>query len=81
MRTPELDHPYTPSRDAKPPRTIKVWIGLSVEVDVDALEAEYGRTFTAAEARQDVKDSIPNVLYQAIYPESANIITSVKETK
>lgn len=62
-------------------RSLKVWIGVSIVIDVDALEAEYGRTFTAAEARADVKDSVPGILTQVLYPERSNIVLDVKETK
>lgn len=64
-------------------RTVKVWMAVSVEIDIDELAQEYGRTFTVAEARQDVKDSILGALTQAIYPQHAidKIVLSVKETK
>lgn len=58
-------------------RTTKVWMAVSVEIDVDALEAEYGRSFTIAEAKQDVKDSIPSVLAQVLYPEDSKVVLNV----
>lgn len=63
------------------PRTIKVWAQVSIEVDVDALAAEYGRSFTIAEAREDVFESISGVLAQTLYPESTNIVLHVTAKK
>lgn len=51
-------------------RTIKVAAYVTFDLDVSALEAEYGRTFTNAEARQDAKDSLVGVIAQTLYPES-----------
>lgn len=62
-------------------RTVKVWMAISVEIDIDALEAEYGRTFTVAEARDDVKSCIPSIISQALYPELTNIVLNVTTTK
>lgn len=50
-------------------RIIKVAAYVVVEVDVEELEATYGRSFTNAEAREDVRESIYNTAVQAAYPQ------------
>lgn len=61
-------------------RTIKVAVYVQVEIDVTELENEYGRSFTATEARQDVKDSIYGAVTTAMYP-SHSIDKIVKSAK
>jgi hypothetical protein len=65
---------------AKAHRTIKVAVYVQVEIDVTELENEYGRSFTATEARQDVKDSIFGAVATAMYP-SHSIDKIVKSAK
>ena len=62
-------------------KLMKVWIGLSITIDADALEDEYGEQYTTAEARADVKASVVGVLSQVLYPESSHIVVDVKETR
>lgn len=51
--------------------TITVGIYLSVTVDLDELNAEYGTNYTVAEAREDVKASAFNAVAQTMYPQEA----------
>lgn len=60
------------SEALKPSRIIKVAVYVVVEVDVAELEAEYGRSYTVAEARQEVQDSIRGAGVQAAFPEHAS---------
>lgn len=62
-------------------RTIKVWMQVSIEVDLDEMENEYGRAFNEREARADVRDSVSGILYQTLYPEGSGIVKDVKVTK
>jgi hypothetical protein len=59
-------------------RTLKVNTNVTIEIDLDALEAEYGRPYTVAEAREEVKDSVPGILQQVLFPETSNIVISVR---
>lgn len=61
-------------------RTLKVWTAVSIEIDLDALEAEYGIT-GVKEARADVKASVVGVLQQALYAEQSGVVIDVKESK
>lgn len=57
---------------APKPRTVKVALYVVVEVNVDALEAEYGQPFTNAEAREDAWQSMFNAATTAAYPAERN---------
>jgi hypothetical protein len=50
-------------------RTTLVKLVMTVEVDIDELEAEYGRTFTTREAQDDVRWSMLNTAMEGAYGE------------
>lgn len=50
-------------------RKVKVAVYMVIEMDVEALEAEFGRSFTNAEARQDLWDSAVSAVQQQTYPQ------------
>lgn len=58
---------------AKAPKTIKVSVMVTLEIDPAALRAEYGYddTFTNADLRNDVIQSAYNAVVQTAYPEDA----------
>ena len=55
-----------------PHRKTLVKLVMTVEVDIDELEAEYGRTFTVREAQDDARQSMYNAAATAAYPSDRN---------
>lgn len=53
-------------------RTVKVAVYIVVEVDIDALEAEYGQKYSRAEAIADARSSMITAATQAAYPAASN---------
>ena len=54
------------------PRTTKVGIYLTVEINIDELEAEYGREYTTAEAKADAWNAMYSAAVTAAYPSDSN---------
>lgn len=56
---------------------MKVKVVLLIDVDPDQHNAEYGDNLSRSAIRDDVKQSVVNVVAQTTYPESSNIIRDV----
>lgn len=58
--------------------TTKVRLDITITIDVDALNAEYGDSKTKREAAEDAFWSAVNAVQQTAYPEGSSIIKEVK---
>ena len=51
---------------------VKVRIDIVIEVDVDALNAEYGTSYSKREAAKDARESAFSSVMQSTYPYASN---------
>ncbi len=56
----------------------KVRLNVTIEVDVDAYNAEYGEHKTKREVADDARWSAINAIVQTAYPEDSKVIVNVR---